>query len=175
MHARWLVVVGVLAASLSGCAYSIKATSNYDGRINFKNYGTFFMLKGNSTGDSVRDERLVSDVKSALMAKGWVELAEGTGQAAVIINVATNAAHTDEAFYNGWGDWHWRWEGTGGPKRLVEDYKVGTVVVTIFDADTKQAIWRGFAAGAVSENPTQAEKVRNTAVARIFAHFPPGQ
>jgi hypothetical protein len=175
MHARWLVAVGVLAASLFGCGSSVRAASKDDPQVNLSNYGTFFMLKGNSTGDSVRDERLTSDVKSALMSKGWVELPEGTGKAAVIIHVATSAEHTDEAFYHGWGGWHWRWSEPGSPARSVDDYKVGTVVVTIFDADTKQAIWRGFAADAISKNPKDADKVHDPAVARIFAHFPPAR
>ena len=107
------------------------------------------------------------------MSKGWVELAEGAGQAAVIVHVATSEQHTDEAFYKGWGGWNWRWNGPGSPARSVGDYKVGTVVVTIFDADTKQVIWRGFAADAISKNPKEADKVHDTAVAKIFAHFPP--
>jgi hypothetical protein len=69
MHARWLVAVGVLAASIFACGYSVKAASNDEQQVNLSNYGTFFMLKGNSTGDSVRDERLTSDVKSALRAE----------------------------------------------------------------------------------------------------------
>jgi hypothetical protein len=175
MHARWLVVVGVLAASLSGCAYSIKTASDYDGRVNFSNYDTFFMMKGNSTGDSVWDERLVSQVKSTLMSKGWVEVPQGDGQTVVIVHVATSAEHTDESFYKGWGDWHWRWNGAASTTRFVEDYKVGTVVVTIFDANSKQAIWRGFATDAVSNNPKHAVNVRDAAVAKIFAQFPPAQ
>ena len=74
MHARWLVVASVLMASAAGCGASIKATSDYDGRVNFSNYGTFFMLKGNSTGDSVMDARLASGVGTALLAKGWVQV-----------------------------------------------------------------------------------------------------
>jgi hypothetical protein len=176
MQLRWLVVVGFLTTSLSGCAYSIKASSNYDGRVNFSKYDTFFMMKGNSTGDSVWDERLTSEVKSTLMSKGWVELPEGDGQTAVIVHVATSAEHTDESFYNGWGDgWHWRWDAPGSTTRFVEDYKVGSVVVTIFDANTKQAIWRGFATDAVSANPKHAVKMREAAVAKIFAQFPPAQ
>jgi hypothetical protein len=58
---------------------------------------------------------------------------------------------------------------------VVEDYKVGSVIVTIFDADTKQAIWRGFAADAISDNPKQAAKIRDEAVAKIFDRFPPAQ
>ena len=44
--------------------------------------------------------------------------------------------------------------------------------MTIFDADTKQAIWRGFATDAISDDPKQSTKAREQAVARLFAKIP---
>ena len=74
-------VAAVCAAALViGCACGIKATSAYDERVNFSKYSTFFMLKGNSTGDPVVDERLATNVKATLMSKGWLEVPEGDGQ-----------------------------------------------------------------------------------------------
>ena len=168
MQPRWLVVAGVLMASAAGCAYSIKATSDYDTRVDYSSYGTFFVLKGNSSGDSLTDARLDTDVATALLAKGWVEVPEGEGQAAVVVHTATGAEHSYDSFYNGWGGWQWRWRGLSG----VEDYKVGTVVVTIFDASSKQAIWRGFAPDAISEPPADLVKVHDPAIARMFDMFP---
>jgi hypothetical protein len=49
------------------------------------------------------------------------------------------------------------------------------MVVTIFDADTKQAIWRGSATDAISPNPKHAVRAREAAVAKIFEKFPPIQ
>ena len=175
MRARGLAIVGILAASVSACGYGIKATSDYDRRANVSNYGSFFMLKGNSSGDAVTDERLMSDVKNMLLLKGWLEVPEGDGQAAVIIHTATATDHTYESFYRGWGGWRWRWTPVSDPPEFAEDYKVGTVVVTIFDADAKQAIWRGFATDAISDNPKDAGRIREAAVARLFAKFPPVQ
>ena len=175
MHARWLVVAAVLMAAAAGCGASIKATTDYDGRVNFAKYGTFFMLKGNSSGDSQVDARLVSDVGTALLARGWVQVPEGEGQVAVIVHTATGTEHDYDTFYNGWGGWRWRWSGSSSPTKFIEDYKVGTVVVTIFDADTKQAIWRGFAADAISREPDRLAKVREASVARMFDKFPPAE
>ena len=172
MRVSWLAIVGVLAASLSGCGYGIKATYDYDSRVDFSNYSSFFMLKGNSSGDPVTDERLVLDVKNMLMLKGWVEVPPGDSRAAVIVHTATDADHTDGSFYRGWGGWRWR---VNDPTKVIEDYKVGTVVVTIFDADSKQAIWRGFATDAISGNPKDAARIREAAVARMFGKFPPVQ
>jgi hypothetical protein len=56
----------------------------------------------------------------------------------------------------------------------VRSYTVGTLAVDMFDASTHQAIWRGTAEGAVKKNPTKASADIQTAVAEMFATFPPG-
>ncbi len=172
MHAKWLVVAGVVMWSTAGCGYNIKAIADYDRRVDFSTYYTFFMMKGNSSGDPGVDARLASDVKKALMSRGWVEVPDGEGQAAVIVHTATPTEHTLDRFYSGWGDWDVRLSGLDKPPRSVEDYKVGTVIVTIFDASGRQAVWRGVAANAISERSKGGEKVREAAVAKMFEHFP---
>jgi uncharacterized protein DUF4136 len=174
MRVRWLVAAGLLTMSAAGCGSAIKAASDFDKRIDFANYGTFFMVKGNSTGDSIVDERIASDVGNALESKGWAEVPEGEGKAVVIVHTATGAEHTYGSFYNGWGGW--QWVPFDEPAPFPEDYKAGTVVVTIFDADTKRAIWRGFVTDAIADDMKQTTtKVREQAVAKIFAKFPPAQ
>jgi hypothetical protein len=187
MHLKWLMLVGVLTAPAAGCAYGMngvsgvkgpggsKAASAYDGRVDFSHYYSFFILQGNSSGDPVTDERLADGVRSTLMSKGWVELPEGAGQAAVVIHTATTAVHSYDSFYGGWGGWQSRWNGVDGPSTIGEDYRPGTMVVTIFDADSKQAIWRGSATDAISANPKHAVRAREAAVVKMFGKFPPIQ
>jgi hypothetical protein len=175
MYFKRMVAIAALTAAASGCAYGIKAASDFDRQVDFATYDTFFMLKGNSSGDAITDERLMSDVKGALMAKGWLEVPVGDGEAAVVIHTATGDSHSDESFYSGWGGWQWRWTDSNDSGAVIEDYKPGAVVVTIFDADTKQAIWRGYATDVLTSKPKDAVKVREEAVSRIFAKFPPVQ
>jgi hypothetical protein len=173
MNARWLAAAIVIVVGAAGCGYSIKAKSNYDPRVSWSRYGTFFMLNGNSSGDPQIDERLNTDVRSTLAAKGWVEVPKGEGQAAVIVHTATPAQHSYDHFYDGWGGWRLRWDGFQAPAGFVEDYKVGTVVVTIFDADTRTAIWRGFVPDVISGNDKHSRKISEEAVQKLFDNFPP--
>lgn len=116
------------------------------------------------------DNRLISSVETALTEKGWLEVPEGEGQVVVIVNTATETNHSYQTFYDGWGGWH-----SAGPESsrgFIEDYKLGTVVVTIFDAETKRAIWRGFATDALLDTPRQNAKAAEKAVAKIFTNFP---
>ena len=172
MKVRYLAVA-VLVIGTAGCGYSIKASTQYDPKVDVANYATFFMMKGNSSGDPAMDDRLVSSVEDALTGKGWLKVPEGDGQAAVVIHAATKTKHTYETFYDGWGGWHWRWAGVGAAPGFVEDYKIGTVVVTIFDAKSRRAVWRGFATDALSDSPRQNAKATEAAVGKIFNHFPP--
>jgi hypothetical protein len=167
------VVAGVLTLFAAGCGYSIKTSTDYDKAVNFSNYSTFFVVKGNSSGNALLDQRATADVKSALGHRGWAEVPAGEGRAAVVVHAASKTKHTYQTFYDGWGGWDWG-GGRLGATTYVEDYKVGTLVVDIFDATTKHAIWRGSASDALPNNPSGSEKVTQEAVDKMFANFPPG-
>ena len=44
----------------------------------------------------------------------------------------------------------------------------------MFDANTKQAIWRGTAEGTVPKDPRKLTEKMQAGVAKMFADFPPG-
>jgi len=148
MNARYLVVAGAVAMSTIACGYSSKTATDYDRSICFTHYHSFSIVKGNSSGNPMMDQRALSDVVSALTSKGWIEVPAGDAQAAVVVHSTTKTKHTYETLYDGWGGgWGWRrgWgRGFGGSTTFVNDYKVGTLVVDIFDANTKQAIDKMF-------------------------------
>jgi hypothetical protein len=173
MNAKQLVSVGVMALVTTACGYSIKTSTDYDRSVRFSNYHSFFILKGNSSGNPLMDQRAQSDVETALTSKGWMEVPEGHGQAAVVVHAATKTKHTYETLYDGWGGWRWRWGGFGDTTTFVNDYKVGTLVVDIFDATTKQAIWHGFASDALSDNARSNAEATEQAVDKMFSSFPP--
>jgi hypothetical protein len=180
MNVRHLVAAGVLAAVSTACGYSIKTSTDYDRSVQFSNYHSFFMMKGNSSGNPLMDQRAADDVKSALTNKGWMAVPEGEGQTAVVVHAATKTKHTYETLYDGWGGWGWRggWGrgfrgGIGGATTFVNDNKVGTLVVDIFDAKTKQAIWHGYASDAMSDNANSNAKATEAAVDKMFQSFPP--
>jgi hypothetical protein len=166
-----IVSVGVMALFTVACGYSIKTATDYDRTVQFSNYHSFFILKGNTSGNPLMDQRATADVESALMAKGWMELPEGEGQAAVVIHAATRNKHTYDMFYDGWGA-GWRWGGFGDTTTFVETYKVGTLVVDIFDASSKRAIWHGFASDALSDSAKSNAQATEEAVDKLFGNFP---
>jgi hypothetical protein len=177
MNVKYLVSAGLVALFTTACGYSIKTSTDYDRNVSFTNYHSFFMMKGNSSGNTLMDQRAAADVKSALTAKGWMEVPDGEGQAAVVVHAATKTKHTYETMYDGWGGgWGWRrgWGGGfGGSTTFVNDYKVGTLVVDIFDAKTKQAIWHGTASDALSDSAKSNAQATEQAIDKMFGNFPP--
>ena len=177
MKTERLAVTVAVALLTGACGYSIKASSDYDHSVNFARYQTFSVMKGNSSGNPLRDQRIAADVTAALTSKAWREAPEGEAQAAVVVHTATKTKHTYQTFYDGWDGWGRRRRGWGGftaATTYEQDYKVGSVVVDIFDAKTKEAIWHGHATGVLSGNAQQNAQINDQAVAKMFASFPPG-
>jgi hypothetical protein len=116
MKLKALMPVAVLALSATACGYSIQTATDYDRTVNFGGYHTFFIMKGNSSGNALLDQRATEDVRRALTSKGWAEVPEGKGRAAVVVHAASKTQHVYETFYDGWGGWRWRWEGMGRSK-----------------------------------------------------------
>jgi hypothetical protein len=56
-----------------------------------------------------------------------------------------------------------------------QDYKAGTLVIAMYDAKTKQLIWRGSAEGTLSEKAAKDQKKLDKAVAKMFKDFPPSE
>jgi len=176
-----MAITGALAALTAACGYSIKATTDYDHSVNFASYQTFSIVTGNSSGNPVSDQRIGADVAAALTAKAWKEVPKDQAQATVVVHTATKTKHTYQTFYDGygWGGWGWRrWGGLGGlgggSTTYVNDYKVGTVVVDIFDGKTKEAIWHGYATDVLAGSAPENAKINQQAVTKMFASFPPG-
>jgi hypothetical protein len=172
MNARHLISAGAVVLSTVACGYSIKTSTDYDRNVSFSNYHSFYIMQGNSSGNPLMDQRAQADVASALASKGWMKVPDGQWQAAVVVQAATKTKHT---LYDGWGGggWGWRRGGFGNATTFVNDYKVGTLVVDIFDAKTKQAIWHGYASDALSNNATSNANVTAQAVDKMFTSFPP--
>jgi hypothetical protein len=123
MKLKALMLVAVLALSAMACGYSIQTATDYDRSVNFGGYHTFFMMNGNSSGNALLDQRATEDVRRALTSKGWAEVPEGKGRAAVVVHAASKTKHVYETFYDGWGGWRWRWEGMGRSTTFVQDYR----------------------------------------------------
>jgi hypothetical protein len=73
---------------------------------------------------------------------------------------------------NGFG--YGPWWGGGYGTANVETYVEGTLVVDLYDANTKKMVWRGVATATASEKPTKNAAKMTKAVDKMFEKLPIG-
>jgi hypothetical protein len=150
--------------------------TDYDRNANFGQYKTYSWEQV-KTKDALDVDRIKTAVNAALSAKGWTMVDSG-GDFSVIAMEMTHNQQTLNTFYDGFGGgWGWRRFGGGGfgeATTTTETYKVGSVVVDLFDTKTKQLIWRGTSSDTLSNNSDKNIKNLDKGVEKMFKHFPPG-
>src|SRR3984893_4862202 len=150
--------------------------TDYDRGANFAQYkiDSWEQVK---TKDPLDVDRIKSAVNAALAAKGWTQVDSG-GDVSIMAMEITQNQQTLNTFYDGFGGgWGWRRFGGGGvgeATTTTDTYKVGTAVVDLFDAKTKQLIWRGSSSDTLSNNSDKNIKNLDKGVEKMFKQFPPG-
>jgi hypothetical protein len=162
-----------LTLALACVSFAQHVKTDYDHNANFGQYKTYTWEKV-QTKDPLLVDRIKSAVNTALVANGWTEVPSG-GEVEVFAIEMTQNQQTLETFYNGFGGGR-RWErfgGSGDATTTVETYKVGTLVVDLFDAKTEKLIWRSSSSDTLSDNADKNTKNLDKGVNKMFQHFPP--
>ena len=157
-----------------GVAFAQQVKTDFDHQANFSQYKTYSWQEI-KPANSLWDARIKNAVDAQLAAKGWTRV-DSDGDVAIVAIKTTQTQRTLQTFYDGVGG-GWRWRGFGGfgeATTTEQDYKQGTLVIDLYDAKTKQLIWRGSAQGMVSDKATKNEKNLNKGVAKMFKDFPSG-
>jgi hypothetical protein len=167
--------VSLLAAGLLFAA-SINAQQikiDYDREANFSNFKTYSWGKIH-TENPLWVDRIKDSVDSALAAKGWNEVDSG-GSVSIMAMEINETHRTLNTYYDGFGGgWRWGRGGGFGDATTTEDtYKVGTLVIDLFDTNTKMLVWRGSASDILSNKSDKNIKSLNKGVAKLFSDFPP--
>ncbi|HYZ73278.1 MAG TPA: DUF4136 domain-containing protein, partial [Chthoniobacterales bacterium] len=135
---------------LTSASFAEQVKTDYDRSADFSRYKTYSWEKVSSQ-DQLWVPRIKDAVNTALAAKGWTQVPSG-GQVAIVAIEMTKDQQTLNTFYNSFGGgWGWRRFGGGGfggfgtATTTTDTYRVGTLVVDLFDASSKTLIWRGSA------------------------------
>ena len=159
----------------AGKSSAQQVKTDYDRSADFSQYKTY-SWEHVKTKDTLDVDRIKSAVNAALAAKGWTQVDSG-GDVSIMAMEITRNQQTLNTFYDGFGGgWGWRRFGGGGFGEATttrETYKVGTLVVDLFDAKTKQLFWRGSSSDTLSNNSDKNIKNLDKGVNKMFRHFPP--
>jgi hypothetical protein len=166
---------GVLFAGCSGISFN----SDFDPSADFSAYKTYAWMEvadpsrsQNRGVSELVEKRIAAAVDENLVAKGYTKRMEPPVDFVVNFMLTTQEKIDFNTYYTGWGYYGWY----GGTQVEARQYTEGTLIVDIFDAETKELAWRGMAQGTIdpSLSPEQRTARINQAVGGILQRFPPG-
>ena len=174
----------LLPAVLTGCLLALPALAiaqdvkiDYDKAYNFAPVKTYSMRIGTAWGNDLSQRRVLEEFDQAIAAKGWKKANEATADIHVVLHGATDTKRNVNTFYSGgMGGYGYRYGGMGGmgtASTTVSEYTVGTLVVDMFDAKTKNLVFRGVAEDEISDKPEKNAKKLEKASEKLFKNFPP--
>jgi hypothetical protein len=176
-------VMKLLSAVLTGCLLALPALAiaqdvkiDYDKAFDFAPVKTYAIKIGTTWGNDLSQRRVLEEIDQAIAAKGWTKTNEGQADIHVVLHGATSTKRNVNTFYSGMGGYGYRYGGMGGmatASTTVSEYTVGTLVVDMFDAKTKNLVFRGIAEDELSDNPEKNAKRLEKASDKLFKNFPP--
>ena len=168
---RTIFAFAGIALLFATASFAQQVKTDYDRSADFSQYKTY-SWENVQTQDPLWVDRIKEAVNGALTAKGLTPVDSGGDVAIVAIEMTKNQQNLN-TFYNGFGG-GWRWGGGfGDATTTVDNYKVGTLVVDLFDAKTKKIVWRGSSSDTLSDKSDKNIKNLDKGVQKMFDHFPP--
>ena len=176
------LLAGFFAISCS----SIKVTTDYDKTVDFSSYKSLEYFGWAEDSDKILNrfdkERIESAFGDEFKKRGIDIVEKGQGDIIVTLFIVTEQktqkSATTTSMGGGYGGYYgygpsYGWGGGHSTTQFHEyDYRVGTLVISVFDADKKELIWEAIGQGTVDEDPQTREEKVGKAVAQIMKDYP---
>jgi hypothetical protein len=173
----------LMGAGLAAAAAEVH--TDYDKHADFSKFHTYCWGKV-STADPLYEQRVKDQINKDLQEKGWQE-SQGNCDATVFARGNVHNQKELQSYYNGlgnrwggmwgWGGWGWRdgwWSpGMAAETTTVVSKPVGSLVVDIFDGQSKSLIFRGISSNDVSKDADKNTHNIDKDIDKMFDHFPP--
>ena len=176
MKINKLLAIPALIAAMAIPAFADHVSVDYNHSTNFGKIKTYSWATVH-TSDSLWDARVKDAIDQQLKAKGWVEVPSG-GDVALAAVEKVSVHQQYDTVYDGFGGFGGRrfggfGGGMGDSTMSVDNYKVGTLLVSIFDAQSKQLIWKGTSESDLTGNPEKTTKKLDSDIQKMFKKLPP--
>ena len=172
---RAVITASLLTIPALAAAQDVKI--DFDKAYDFSPVKTYSLSLGTAWGNDLSQRRVLAEIEEAITAKGWKKVADNPN-VVVVLHGATQTKRNASTFYSGmgggYGGYHYGgFGGMGTASTVVNEYQVGTLVVDIFDAKSKNLVFRGTAEDEISDNPDKNKKRLEKAATKLFKDFPP--
>ena len=165
-----ILAITVFLMALTTAVFADHVAIDYDHGANFQQVKTYSWSRVH-TANSIWDQRVKDAIDKQLAAKGWTQVPSG-GDVSLVAIEKISVQQQYDTFYDGFGGWR-RFGGFGESTTTVDNYKVGTLIVSMFNGNSKQLIWRGTSSSDLSGNPEKNAKNLDKDVRKMFKKFPP--
>ncbi len=170
-----------LFLGLTGCSM-VQRGYDFDPGVDFSRYHSFAVRETVGGDDGLADEplrrkRLITAVKRALLARGFVEAGPAGSDFFVKLHSRLRRRQELREVHIGFFSYFDPWWGSYEMPVEVETVEEEMVIIDFVDARTGEVIWRGTGIGLPSSGTT-GDKLRLQAdldreIARILENFPP--
>jgi hypothetical protein len=173
----------VVALAMAAPLVAQKVHVDYDRSADFNSYKTFAWARTPDTSLEGQSPLMHSRVKNAieyhLTTGGLTQVTENPD---LYVTYHTSSKqevqlHTTGMGYGYGGGWGWDpyWGGgmggMGSSTTTSTTYERGTLIIDIWDARKKEAVWRGSAQAVVKDNPQKQAKQIDKALQKISKKF----
>jgi len=165
------LVILVIVAAVSASAMDIYVDYDRSGRFSW--YKTYAWMDTDETSLEGHNDLMHSRIKTAIMQQlSQGRMTENTENPDLYVTYhagSRQAVYVDPvAFGYGFGS---GWGGLGVSTARSSTYEQGTLVIDIWEAETKKLVWRGVAVDAFSDNPDKADKMINKAIEKMISKW----
>ena len=176
---RFLVIALLLAA----CS-TITTKRDFDKKANFAAYKTFAWapLPNTQAPAPVVDQAIRAAVDKAMAARGYAKAAPGKTPDFYAVYHVTSVQKTDVRHYTDWGygtayragyGYYTGWPGNPTTYAVLDQYKVGALVLDFVEVRRQQLVWRGVASAVIGDKAEENAAKADQAVRELLAKFPP--
>jgi uncharacterized protein DUF4136 len=169
-----------LALTTSACASAVDVRTQLAPDANLGGRSTFWILpvppRTTDVASAASDDpMLANSITNRALVNELTRAFEGRGYTVNVTNpdftVAYYASTREKLNINTW-NYGYSWRRWPRGYTDVTEYTEGTVIVDVIDPATKELLWRGQGASAVSSDPAKYTADLNKAVTAILSKFP---
>ena len=173
-----LATAAILLFVVAGAANAQKVYIDYDKQADLKKYKTFAMATTGqddlSQTSPLAHQHIFDKLRQEIAEGGKLTETKDNPDLYVTYHVTAKeetSVSTSGYGYGygpGWGGgYYWGGGGWMGSTTTVNTYTVGTLLFDVYDAKTKQAVWRGIASATVPSNPQKGIKKIDKAIDKL--------
>lgn len=178
-----------LVVSLAACGGGLKTSYDFNPSANFTNYQTWAWMNmpNNAQLSELNQQRVRTAIERGLAGKGLRQVTDNPDMWVgfqVVLDEEVSYNTVNNYYGTGWGYPGWygpRYGGVGMTMGSSQTYEnrvtVGTLFIDMFDAGSKDLVYRGTGESKIQEvrDPAERQQRLDDAVVKILETYPPSR